>query len=167
MRKLLFITALILFASITFSQPLQKGNLIGVHVITVTLEPDVTMDQFLKFFSEKYIPEFEKTFKDWKLFAMKGIRGEHKNSIGLLFQIKDEATRNLYNNDDGTSTELSGPGTGSGGSTTSASARGTRCIPVTASKTALAAHAATMPKRAGSPFPDRFLTIVVVLFFAI
>ena len=106
MRKLFVITALLLFAGITFSQPLQKGNLLGIHVITVTLEPDVTMDQFLKFYSEKYIPELEKTFEDWKLFVMKGIRGEHKNSIGLLFQIKDEATRNLYNNDDGTSTEL-------------------------------------------------------------
>ena len=37
---------------------------------------------------------------------MKGIRGENKDSIGLLFQAKDEATRNLYNNDDGSPTEL-------------------------------------------------------------
>ena len=38
---------------------------------------------------------------------MRGIRGENKDSFGFLFHAKDEETRNLYNNDDGSMTELS------------------------------------------------------------
>ena len=106
MKKLLIITALLLFAGIVFGQTLQKGNLIGVHVLTVTLKPDVTMDQYINFLNDKYVPGFEELFKGFNLFVMKGIRGENKDSIGLLFQAKDEATRNLYNNDDGSPTEL-------------------------------------------------------------
>ena len=106
MRKVLIVTALLLFTGIASGQTLKKGNLIGVHVVTLELKPDVTMEQYIKFVNEKYIPEFEKLFEGYHLFIMKGIRGENKGSIGFLFQTKDEATRNLYNNDDGSSTEL-------------------------------------------------------------
>ena len=106
MKKVLVFTALLLFAGIAFGQTLKKGNLIGVHVVTVELKPDVTMEQYIKFLSEKYIPEFEKLYEGYHLFTMKGIRGENKGSIGFLFQLKDEATRNLYNNDDGSPTDL-------------------------------------------------------------
>jgi hypothetical protein len=106
MRKLIFITVLCLIAGVSFAQTLKKGNLIGVHVITVELEEGVTMDEFVSHYNDKYIPEFEKVFEGFQLFIMKGIRGEHKDSIGLLFQIKDEKTRDQYFNDDGSSSEL-------------------------------------------------------------
>jgi hypothetical protein len=32
-------------AGITYGQSIQKGNLIGTHVVTVTLNPGVTMEK--------------------------------------------------------------------------------------------------------------------------
>jgi len=60
MKKLVFITAMILLSGFSFGQCLQKGNLIGTHVMTVTLQPKVTMEQFIAFYNSKVIPEFNK-----------------------------------------------------------------------------------------------------------
>ena len=42
------------------AQGLQSGNLLGVHVITVTLKPGVTIDQFQNFYVHEVLPEYEK-----------------------------------------------------------------------------------------------------------
>jgi hypothetical protein len=106
MRKLLVITALLLFAGIAFGQTLKKGNLLGVHVMSVELKPGATMDQYIDFCKAKYIPASEKAYKGMKLFIMKGVRGVHNNSIGFIVQFPDEASRDQYYNDDGTTNEL-------------------------------------------------------------
>ena len=106
MKKLIVITVLILFTGFTFGQTLQKGNLIGMHVLTINLDPDITMNQYLKAFSNKVIPEIEKNAPGWELFLVKGIRGENENSFGLIYVIESEDVRNKYNNDDSSPTEL-------------------------------------------------------------
>ena len=106
MKKLLITTALILFAGISFGQKIQKGNLIGVHVLTVELKPGATMDQYIDFFNDKIKPAYEKAAPELKVFIVKGKRGEHMNEIGLIMQFTDEAARNKYNNDDESPTEL-------------------------------------------------------------
>jgi uncharacterized protein Veg len=103
---LLFTTAIILLAGITFGQTLQKGNLIGVHVATIKLEPGVTMEQFLEFYQSKVIPVYEKNQVGWKCYIVKSIRGEIKNSFGLIIVIKSENDRDKYYNADGSYTEL-------------------------------------------------------------
>ena len=105
MRKLLVITALLLFAGIAFGQTLQKGNLIGVHVITFELKPGVTLDQAIDFFNEKNKPAWENAYKGMKVFLIKGLRGENVNEFGMLVQFKDEAARNKSYNADGSLTE--------------------------------------------------------------
>ncbi len=105
MRKLLVITALFLFAGIAFGQTLQKGNLIGLHVMSVELKPGATMDQFIDFFNEKVKPEWEKMENGMTVFIIKGIRGENMNEFGMLVQYKDEATRNKSFNPDGSYSE--------------------------------------------------------------
>jgi len=105
MKKLLVITALLLFAGIAFGQTLQKGNLIGVHVWSIELKPGATMDQFIDFFNKEVKPEWEKADEGLKIFIMKGIRGENVNEIGMLFQFKDEAARNKSYNADGSISE--------------------------------------------------------------
>ncbi len=105
MKKLLIITALLLFAGIAFGQAIQKGNLIGVHVISFELKPGATVDQFIDFFNETTKPAWEKAY-GMKVFAMKGIRGEHINEFGMIIQYEDEASRDKYYNDDGTPSEL-------------------------------------------------------------
>ena len=106
MKKLVIIGILVLLCGITFGQTLQKGNLIGMHIMTVNLDPDVTMNQFLKAFSSKVIPEVEKNDPGWKAYIVKGIRGENENSFGLIYIIESEDDRNKYYNEDGSPNEL-------------------------------------------------------------
>ena len=106
MKKLFIITALLLFAGLAFGQTLQKGNLIGIHVVTVDLKAGVTMDQYIEFFNEKAKPVWENADKEMKIFAVKAIRGENENEFGMLIQYKNEAARNKYYNADGSPTEF-------------------------------------------------------------
>jgi len=106
MKKLVFITAMILLSGFAFGQGLQKGNLIGTHVLTVTLQPGVTMEQYIAFYSSKVLPEMNKLDPDWKMYLVKSIRGDIKNSFGMIHVIKSEKVRDKYYNADGTSNEL-------------------------------------------------------------
>ncbi len=105
MKKLVIITALILFAGIAFGQTLQKGNLIGVHVLKVELKTGVTMDQYIEFFNEKTKPAWEKADKGMKVFPIKAIRGENNNEFGMIIIYKDEAARNKHYDADGNLSE--------------------------------------------------------------
>ena len=106
MKKLLIITALLLFAGIAFGQTLKKGNLIGVHVMSIELRTGATMDQYIDFFNEKAKPAWENAHKGMKIFLIKGLRGENVNEIGMLFQFTDEAARDQSYNADGSLTEF-------------------------------------------------------------
>ena len=100
MRKLLIVSALLLFAGIAFGQTLKKGNILGVHHLTITLDPDVTMNQYLDLFENKYIPEFEKVFPDMKLILIRSIRGQNENKFGLIYYFESEKIRDQYFNGD-------------------------------------------------------------------
>jgi hypothetical protein len=106
MKKLILFTIVILMAGLTFGQNLQKGTLIGTHVMTVTLQPGVTMEKYMEFFNAKLIPEIEKNYSNWKAYLLKGIRGESNNSFGLLYIIKSAQDRDKYYNADGSYSEL-------------------------------------------------------------
>ena len=102
MKKLVFIVALLLIGGFTFGQKLKKGNLIGTHVITVELNPGVTMEQWIDYWSNELNPAFEKNFPGWKVYLTKGVRGENKNAYGMIYTIESEQDRDKYYNDDGT-----------------------------------------------------------------
>lgn len=106
MKKLAFITGMILLSGFAFGQNIQKGTLIGTHIMTVTLKSGVTMEKFMDVFNTKAIPEMEKNIPNWKIYLLKGIRGENNNSFGLLFVIKSAQDRDKYYNADGSDTEL-------------------------------------------------------------
>ena len=106
MKKLILIAAVILMAGITYGQGLQKGNLIGTHVVTVSLMPGVTMEKFMDFYKTKVIPEIEKNVPNMKGYIVKGIRGENKDSFGEIFVFKSSQERDKYYNADGSDTEL-------------------------------------------------------------
>ena len=84
MKKLIIATALILFAGVAFGQTLTKGSVIGVHNYNITLQPDVTMNQFVEFWTNNVIPEFEKVWPGGKEIVMMGDRGEHKYGFATL-----------------------------------------------------------------------------------
>ena len=107
MKKVVFIAALVLISGITFGQNLKKGNLIGVHTMTVTLKPGVTMEQFTQFYSNKVIPEMNKLDPEWQVYLVKSIRGNiNENSIGMIHFLKSDNVRSKYYKADGTQTEL-------------------------------------------------------------
>lgn len=106
MKKLFLFAALILLTGITFGQTLQKGNLVGTHVLTVTLQPGITMEKYLEFVKSKVIPEYEKNFPNMKVYLVKGIRGENDNSYGEIIVFKSSQDRDKYYNSDGSDNEL-------------------------------------------------------------
>jgi len=106
MKKLILIAAVILMAGITYGQGLQKGNLIGTHVVTVSLMPGVTIEKFMDFYKTKVIPEIEKNVPNMKEYVVKSIRGENVNSFGMIAVFKSAQDRDKYYNSDGSDTEL-------------------------------------------------------------
>jgi hypothetical protein len=106
MKILVFITVLSLLTGATFGQAIQKGNLIGTHVVTVSLMPGVTMEKYVDFFKTKVIPEWEKNVPNMKVYLLKGLRGENMNSNGMIVVFKSSQERDKYYNADGSDTAL-------------------------------------------------------------
>lgn len=87
------------------AQTLQKGNLVGVHLVDLKLYPDVTYNQW-KETMLIWIKKYEELMQgDVKVFLVEGVRGESKNEIGLIYVFKSESARNKYYKDDGTDSE--------------------------------------------------------------
>jgi hypothetical protein len=106
MKKLILFTAFILIVSSAYGQNLQKGNLVGTHVMTITPNSGVTVEQISNYMIKTYIPEFQKVRPEWKGYMTRGIRGENVNSVGMIIVIKSEKDRDKYYNSDGTVNEL-------------------------------------------------------------
>jgi len=54
------------------------------------------MKQFIDFYVNKYIPEFEKNYPGVKEFLLSGDRGEKKNQIGVIDYFESVAVRDKY-----------------------------------------------------------------------
>ena len=96
MKKLVLLTALVLLTGLTFGQTLKKGAIVAVSSWEITLNPDVTMNQFMDFYINKYIPEYEKNHPGVKQYILWGDRGEKKNMIGALLVCESVAVRDMY-----------------------------------------------------------------------
>jgi len=95
-----------LFIGVAFGQTVQKGSIVGVHTSTVTLNSGVTLDQYLDFYTNRFIPEFEKHFPGVKLFLVKGLNREVKGEYGSIFIVESKKVYNKYWNDDGSYTDV-------------------------------------------------------------
>jgi hypothetical protein len=78
------------------AQTLKKGAVLGIHTYTFTLNPDVTLNQFLDFMMNKYIPETDKNFPGSKMYVLSGDRGERKNQIALMTVFESIQVRDKY-----------------------------------------------------------------------
>ena len=105
MKKLILIGILVLLGGVTFGQILKNGNLVGIHVLTIELNPGVNMKQFQDFHLSTLIPEYEKHYPGWQLYLAKGIRGENKNTYGWIMVAESEKTRDKLYKDNGSLTE--------------------------------------------------------------
>ena len=89
MKKIIVLIGLLLFSGITFSQTFEKGQVLGIHVNEIVLQPDVTYNQYKEFMMNKAFPKFEEAYKgDVKLYLIEGIKGENKDKIGWIFLFK-------------------------------------------------------------------------------
>ena len=93
-KKQIIIIAITLMANFSFGQGLQKGNLFGLHLTTVNLKPNVTIDEFKTFFVTKVIPEYEKAWIGLKGYLVKSFKRE--NSFAIIWLFESEAARNKY-----------------------------------------------------------------------
>lgn len=96
MKKFIIIVVLAAIAKFSFAQQLQKGNLVGVHVMTVTLKPGVTMEQFKKYYVSEVIPAYENAYTGVKGFLLEARRGESKDQLGILWYFNSESDRDKY-----------------------------------------------------------------------
>ena len=96
MKKLLVITALVLFAGIVFGQTLNKGSIIAVHNYDIIFQPDVTSNQLLEFMEKTYKPNFEKAFPGTTLVNLMGDRGALVNKYGGMIIFDSIELRDKY-----------------------------------------------------------------------
>ena len=106
MKRLIIIAAIILVANCSFGQSLKKGNLVGLHVMTINLASGATMDQFQTYFINNVIPEYEKHFQGAKGYLVKGVRGENNNSMAVIWVFDTEQSRDKYFGADGNPNDL-------------------------------------------------------------
>lgn len=96
MKKLFFIAALVMLTGIVHCQILKKDVVIAVSTYAVTLQPGITMEQYVDFLMKKYIPEYEKNFPGSKMYILRGDRGEKKDQIGFMWYFESLKTRDKY-----------------------------------------------------------------------
>jgi len=78
------------------AQTLKKGAVVAVSTYELILSPDVSMNQFIDFYNNKYIPEYEKNFPGVKMYPLMGDRGENKNIAGGMLVFESVAVRDKY-----------------------------------------------------------------------
>ena len=107
MKKVFFLSVLVIIGTMSYAQTTLSGNLIGIHVGKIELNPDVTIDQWKKFALEKYIPAFNKEFKgDVTVYIADGERGPFENYIAFYMVFKSLEIRNKYIPEMGKRSEL-------------------------------------------------------------
>ncbi|MEX6689118.1 hypothetical protein QTN47_16535 [Danxiaibacter flavus] len=106
MKKAVITLICALFSFHSFSQSLQKGNLVGLHTFSPTLKDGVTMEDFAKFVTTKAIPVYEDAFPGMKMYFIRSLRGKDSSSLGIIYMFKTESDRNKYFGYSGQLTEL-------------------------------------------------------------
>jgi|SRR5882724_9374419 len=105
-KLLIIVVTLLLVSNLSLGQGLEPQNLFGLHVITVNLKPNVTMDEFKTFFIREVIPEYEKYWPGLKGYLVKSVRGEYKDRFAIVWLFKTEADRNRNFDANGKANEL-------------------------------------------------------------
>ena len=104
MKKLLFLISVLLLMGPVSGQSIKKGSVVSIFTMTITLQEDVTMNQFLQFFESKFLPELEKTFS-CETHLVRGMNREIKDQLGIIWRYDSKKKFNTYWNDDGSPTE--------------------------------------------------------------
>ena len=100
------LSTIFLISTFCQAQGLERGNLLGLHVITVTLNPTASMDDFKNFYVREVLPEYEKNWPGLKGYLLKAFDRESKNKFAVVWLFKTEADRNRNFDADGKANEL-------------------------------------------------------------
>jgi hypothetical protein len=106
LKRMLILITLFLVANLCHAQGLEKGNLIGVHVVTVNLKPNATMEEFTKFYVGHVLPEYEKNWPGLKGYLLKSFFSDSKNKFAVVWLFRTVEDRNRNFNADGSANEL-------------------------------------------------------------
>ena len=106
LKRIVIIAAIFLIPAIYDAQELERGSLIGVHVVTVNLKPNVTIEDFIKFYVEHVLPEYEKNWPGLKGYLLKSFFSDSKNKFAIVWLFKTVEDRNRNFNADGSANEL-------------------------------------------------------------
>lgn len=106
MKKLLIAVAFILFAGVAFGQTLEKGGVVALHRMEVTLAAGVSIDQYLDFWKENILPVAKKVFPGVSMHMLKGIGAETQHEYAGLYFYESMDVLRKYWNEDGTPTEI-------------------------------------------------------------
>jgi len=74
----------------------QNSPAVAIHSITITLKPDVTVNQYLDFMNNKYIPIYEKNFQGSKMHALENYRTDKKNQYFVRVIFESLKARDKY-----------------------------------------------------------------------
>ena len=88
-----------------YAQSFQEGNLLGVHTVSLNLNPDVTFNQYKANFKETVAPAI-KEYLEVEVYLLKSARGADANSVGMLYIYESDEVRNKYWNADGSPSDL-------------------------------------------------------------
>ena len=104
-KHLLTLFAILAFGSLQ-AQDLQKGNILGIHTLTIALDPNASLNEYTDYYSNKLLPALRKEFPDAGIYMLKGKRGLAENQFGFIWVFKSDADRNKYFGSDGNLTDL-------------------------------------------------------------
>ena len=96
MRKALFLLLFILSTALVHTQPVRKGNVFTLHVLSVDLKKGVSMDAFLDFIADRYIPAVREAFPDVEPVLLEGIRGQQEGNVGYINYYESEEVMHKY-----------------------------------------------------------------------
>ncbi|MGW8314197.1 MAG: hypothetical protein ACWGNV_01245 [Bacteroidales bacterium] len=77
-------------------QAFQHGGSFGLHELSVRLQPGVTMDQFLEFLINRYIPEVEKNYRGRQVLIMDKRGDADETHIAWVNYFISEQSRDAY-----------------------------------------------------------------------
>ena len=98
MKKSLLVLMLLSVTLVTFGQKLAKGNVVGTHVGTIILNPDVSYNQYKTFLLTKYIPELNKAYNgDMMMYFAESDRSNGEpHVITMMYVFTSVEARNKY-----------------------------------------------------------------------
>src|SRR5262249_41037826 len=75
---------------------LEKGNLAGLHLVSVTLNPNITLEDFASAFAREVLPVYEKNWPGLKGYVLKPFFSDAKNQLAIVWLFRTVADRNRY-----------------------------------------------------------------------